>query len=228
MNMLKYILSAIIAWTILTGCKKYNEAKNDASGDLYLRGRIFYNDNISTNGNIIPLGKIPVKIGYPSDNGINYLYITSADDNGYFIFKHLTAGKEYLIFADSSVSSIRFSGKRNITLPASLDTAALVLEPDQEQQNGLIYTVKDSLGGIIKDCDVCIFSNVFASNDTCLGSTWQIKTNDYGKANKLNIPAGTYISHLRASVLNLRLGITDTISISIKGIQRKEVVLKRR
>ncbi len=222
-------IALIITTTLfLVACEKYKKAKNDADGNLYLHGRVFYNDDITTTGTVKQLGKTVVKIGYPADNGVNYLYTTTADDEGYFVFKNLSSETDYLILADSTVNGIKFTGRLPIKINASLDTARLILQPNEVTQNGFVYTVKDNLGGIVKDCAVCVFSSfVLASRDTCAGSTYQLTTSEYGRANKMNISPGTYVTVFRGGSDTLILKGRDTITITANGIVRKSVIIRR-
>jgi hypothetical protein len=227
----KYILAVSLLASLCMACKKFKETKDDSAGNLHLRGRVFYTDDILLAGTTKPLGKTLVKIGYPADNGINYLYSVISDADGYFLFENLAPSTDYFLFADSSIGEVKFSRNRIVNLTTSNDTASLTLIPATTGQNGFVYTVRDASGGLIKNCAVCAYSSfVLAAADTgftCNGSTWQLQaTNELGKTYKMNVPPADYVVLFKAAATNLTLKIRDTITVGINGIVRKNVIIR--
>lgn len=208
-------------------CKKYAELTPDLAGDLYYRGRAFYNEEIYRSPKVSPLGGISVKL-YNSTDEANYLYSVTADKDGYFTFSHLEKDKIYFVGADTTLASVRYSVRRMVQLGISRDTAALTLDLNTTQQNGIVYIIKDASGGLVANTNVCLFkSALLASRDTCEGSNYSLPpSNAEGRSAILNIPSGTYYAILYYQFGAQKLFRKDTVTVPQPGILTREIVLR--
>lgn len=223
--MKKYIAIILLPACIMA-CKKYNNNRDDINGDLYLRGRIFLVNNITRDNEIKPVSDGIVKIGYSADN-INYLYNRKADKDGYFLFEYLKKDTKYTAYTEYDLNGVKYVGKTDTSFNTSIDSAKLLIWPSEKKQNGIVYKVIDEKGGIVKNVNICLFTSPVVANDSCSGNTFSVATNEYGKADTLNIPPATYYSFFKAQFGQLILKATDTVVLPAEGIIRKTIVVKK-
>lgn len=115
-------------------------------------------------------------------------------------FKYDKAGIRYIKKDTFSIAADTI-----FTRIIKLETAPVV------KLNTITYIVKDSLGGIVEGCDVCVFTSVVLANDSCENSTITAKTDNTGKASIKGVSAGTCYAFFRYSKINPNLKARDTI-----------------
>lgn len=230
MVMKRYTALVALMLIAFSGCDKYENTKDDLSGDLYLRGRAFVVDNVQKNGAVRHLSGKTIFIGYSSDNTVNYLFTTRADSLGYFLFENLKPDVSYNVFAEYEENGIKYFGMFDTTLKESLNSSRLFTEVSDRNQNGIIYTVTDAQGGLVKNAQLCLFSFFEAANDSnCVGSTYQLTTNEFGKAGVFNIPSVIYHSYCKASFNNTNFKGQDlmTAPLGSNQIYRDTIIVKK-
>lgn len=214
------------------GCRKYDTNAHDLSGNNYIGGVAFLYNDVSVNGALTPLAKMPIKVAYASQPFPNFLFAVSSDSAGGFLLPNLRNGVAYTIFAQDSVGGVKYYGSLNYTLTnddSPVQDAQLILYVDSLQQNGFIYTVTDVGGNPIKGDTVLIYSSpvlaaVPKAQDTCLGCSLLLTTNLYGKASQFNLPAGNYIAYFHAifGLIELK-GADNNLQIGTARIVRRTV-----
>lgn len=227
--MKRFYFITILLVLAAAGCKKYNKSPDDLGGDFYLRGRVFLLDNEQESGKIKNVDSLTVKIGYTRDSAINYLFATTTDGEGYFLFENLKKNTAYTLFAEDVQDSIKYTARLDTMLTRSIDSSRLILEAAAPGQNGIIYTVTDANGSVIPNCRICGFSSGVVANDSsCAGSTFSLTTNAFGKASTFNIPASPYFVFFKAGFDSLTLKGTDTITyISESQTVRRTITVKK-
>lgn len=224
--MLKFSSIIFFIALLISSCKKYNNNSNDLEGDLYLRGRTFVFSTLIDSSIIAVSGK-QVKLGYTRDNTRNYLFNTTADSLGYFLFENLRKDTLYSVFGEYEKDGIKYYARLDTSLSKSIDSSYLIFKPDELNQNGVAYTVVDARGGLISNANICLFTSYIIANDSCAGSTFPLLTNSFGKASRLNVPAGDYIAFIKAKFGNLTLTAKDTIrGLGATGIVRRWITVK--
>lgn len=232
----KIVFYLIILLLPVFSCKKYYQTGNDLSGNNYISGTAYLYNDYSANGIYTPLVNHSIDIQYSSGPAIpNYLYTVNSDSNGNFIFPNLANNVPYTIFAQDTVSGIQFFGAILDTLKNDKNpivNAVLTLKLDSIHQNGIIYTVTDSSGNIITGCSICVYSSPLLAAqgmalDSCLGCTFQMLTNTFGKASQFNVPAGHFTTVLFAKFDSIVLTGDTVLTIPTFGIVRDTVLIGR-
>lgn len=206
------------------GCDKYKDSGDDLSGELYFRGRAFVaNDRF--NNEIKALSGKTIRVGYAIDSTINYLFTTTSDSDGYFLFENLKKDQPYIFFGEYEEDGTKLTGRLDTVFSASVDSSRLIFRLSN-QQNGVIYTVSDVSGGYVNNANVCFFTSGVGANEDCLNHSYQTTSNTYGKASIFNIPPSTYHVFFKAKFGTLTLKATDVITIGTTGIIRKNIVVQ--
>jgi hypothetical protein len=192
---MKNLIILIALLFCLSACKKYNKLKDeDLSKDpSYLYGRLFLTDTVKQSVRSQGLAGKTVTISYDdSADRLNYLLSTTTDKEGYFKFSPLAPGKKYRISYSETIDGTLYTADSSaIELPN--DKLALNAGISMTGQNGIIFTVSDSLGNRLKGADVCIFSSPIPyNNTTCDGSSYSLKSDINGHASQFGIQSGTY------------------------------------
>jgi hypothetical protein len=215
---------------LLITCLYFNCNKKNVEGDLsgkeYIRGRLFLYDTITQNLIASPLANKTINIAYAdSPDTLNYLFSIKTDDQGYFIFQNLTKNKKYRVYYEEKINDIYYTGLALSYAP--IDTLKVDATLSYKKQNGIYYSIRDSLGGAIKGVKVCIFSNVTTYNTgSCDASNYSLTTDEFGHAYKFNLIQGNYYVQASIKINNLNFSLKDTISIR-DSIVSKELVLKQ-
>jgi hypothetical protein len=226
---MKKVAIILLSILLLYSCNRYRELEDQDTGPNYIRGRIFYINDIIGDSLPKPLPLKEVLLSQKGDTSGNYIFSVNTDSDGYFLFNNIQKNKEYSINVTSVIDNIIYYGEREIKTDYSIDTLSIIAIPFQQRQNGYIYTLKDTLGGLLPNTKACIFSSfVLAKLDTCAGSSWTDNpANAFGKISHLNIPATSYIVIFRGGNDSIRLKARDTITVPTEGIIRKTVYLRK-
>lgn len=192
---MKNLIILIALFLCLSSCKKYNKLKDeDLSKDpSYLYGRLFLTDTIKQSVKSQGLAGKTITISYDdSTDKLNYLLSTTTDKEGYFKFSPLAPGKKYRVNYSETIDGTLYTADSSaIELPN--DKLALKAGISMSGQNGIIFTVSDSLGNRLKGADVCIFSSPIPyNNTTCDGSSYSLKSDINGNASQFGIKSATY------------------------------------
>jgi hypothetical protein len=222
---MKKILLFITCFFVFFACKKYNDSKDDLSGDLYLRGRVFLFNDV-TNFTYKPFSGKEIKIGYAKDSMNNFLMKTTSDSNGYFLFENLKRDERYTVFSEYEEGSAKYFARLDTSLQASADSSRLIFTASAKQ-NAVVYIVKDAQGKLVSGTNICMFTSFVVANDSCAGSTFQFVTDSSGVGKKLNIPATDYIVVFNATFGKLTLKARDTINkLGALEIYRKDITVR--
>ncbi len=170
--------------------------KKEREEDLYIRGRLFLTDTIILNKTDSPLAGKKVLLSEDNGDTLNYLYSTTTDTDGYFIFDLINDGKNnFVVRFEESINGNIYTGKvntakgqTNVLMPARLNTI---------KQNGFYGRTKDILGGGMPNTTVSIYNSLVLANlNINSGAVETLTTDNTGRFYKTRIAPGTY--YLRA------------------------------
>lgn len=227
---MRMILFVIVAIVFLC-CNKYKDLKSvNEAGDLYLRGRVMIENDISGNGLLKPAANASIRIGITSDSG-NYIYASESDAEGYFTFTGLSKGKQYFINVNKAVTEqgeyLQFLGDSSIILQASSNDLLIPLKLSTKQ-NLVVYTVTDETGqGIINDCHAYFFESATVAfyDSTGTNSLFDRTTNLQGNAIKTELTRGqTYYVIFRRKINDSTfLKAIDTLNYTTGTLYRDSI-----
>jgi hypothetical protein len=229
--MKKTITFILLLLIVFAACKKYNSLRDDINGTLYLRGRLFRVNTITNKADTSVVASATVNIGYFPDT-VNYIYSVTTDANGYFVFNNLVQGKHYELTTSDSTGGIMYNVRKDIQLDTSFSSVRLFSLPAQSTQNGVVYTVTDQGSGRVTGCTVCMFASKYLYNqallaDTCIGGSYVLTTNGFGRASQVNLPDTVFHVFFRTYVNKATiLRGYDSISVPKYGILNRTVVIK--
>jgi hypothetical protein len=225
------LYSILLTVSLFTSCNKYSQTRTDISGNNYIAGIAYLLNDYSTNSLLTPLSNHIIQIKDTTEvPSPDYFYSVPSDSNGHFIFPDLRSGIVYTVFALDTLSGISFYGSikvllRNDTIPVN-DTT-LILSPDSAQQNGFIYTVTDSTGDIIANCQLCVYSSpLLFDQDSCSGAIFNLTTNTFGMASQFTVFPATYMTQAMATFGNYTLtGQDSSLIIPLIGPPVKHTII---
>lgn len=215
MKKLLILLTAVI----LFQCSE-KDIEGDFAGKEYVRGRLFFTDTLTQQSVGVPLAKKKVSLGYAdSPDSLNFLFTTTTDDEGYFLFQNLRSDKVYRLYYEEKIGEVLYTGWDTVQAPSN--QKPLIAEVALNKQSGMHFVVTDPAGGRIKGAKICIFSN--ASSYTagiCDASNFQLTSDDYGRASKVNISPGIYYILASFSAGTTTLTRKDTVVVNNRVEQR--------
>ncbi|RYZ27081.1 MAG: hypothetical protein EOO10_13780 [Chitinophagaceae bacterium] len=216
---MKKFLILLTAAVVLYQCTE-KDIEGDFAGKEYVRGRLFINDTLTQQSVGVPLAKKKVSLGYAdSPDSLNFLFTTTTDEEGYFLFQNLRSDKIYRLYYEEKVGDVLYIGKDTVQVPSN--QKPLFAEVALNKQSGMQFTVSDPTGGRIKGAKICVFLNASSYvAGACDASNFQLTTDDYGRASKLNISPGTYYILASFSAGTTTLTRKDTVVVSSRVEQR--------
>ena len=215
------LLSAGIA-----ACKKYNSLRDDINGNLYIRGRLVRVNNITNLSDSSYISNETVQLGLYPDT-LNYIFTTTTDANGYFVFNNLTQGNIYMITVNDTSGGLKYNGKDSVQLKTSRNVLVYSL-PSEYGQNGIVYTVNTVDGGAVNGCTVCMFNSLILyqyakSKDSCVNASYNLITNAAGRVSQFNMLPGTYYTLFRDRLnKDTVLRDSDLFTVKTQGIIYRE------
>ena len=211
--------------------------RNDVAGDKYISGRLFF-VNAMNNGVPEPIGRVRIELAVNDMENPSKWYTYTADTtdaDGYFFFDYLGGSldnkgnvkeKKYRFTAYYTSDTVVYSVDEELAVSESITDLVLQLTPAQDKQNGILYRVIDADSNVLKDCGICIFNNIAAANENCIGSVAYRQTNGFGKAKFMNQPTGTYIAFCKATINGVVYEKTDTFAgLPALGVMTRTVIL---
>ncbi|WP_316846460.1 hypothetical protein [Pedobacter psychrodurus] len=200
---------------ILIGCGKVPQG--DLSGDEQMIGRLFLSEPLINQLADSPLAKKKVTIRYAdAADKENYLFSTTTDAEGYFVFSNLKKDILYTVVYQETIDSILYESRDNSSIPTN--KLVVTAEMAKNKQNGLIVTVGDASMSPLKDAEICIFTNPLSPGyvaGKCEGSSYTLKTDAKGRAKLFNITSGDY--YFVASKLVNQQTLTGKANTSISN-----------
>ncbi|GEP97975.1 carboxypeptidase-like regulatory domain-containing protein [Chitinophaga cymbidii] len=209
-----YILYAVIFLLVFSTCKD-DDMGGDLTGSEYIRGRLFLVDTLTQQATGTPLAKKKINIKYASSTDtLNYLFTTTTDDEGYFLFSNLKENTSYRLLYEETVNGILYMADSAATAPT--DTMRLIARLADSRQNGIHIMTTDINGGVIKDVSICIFNSpsLGYTSGSCDGSNYTITSNAAGQAFQFGLPQGKYYLFATAKIKDLTLTVKDTLEIN--------------
>jgi hypothetical protein len=186
-----YIL-AILTGLLFIACEKYKQLEQDdilGEETSLVYGRLFLMDTLSQRAVNTPLASKKVTIRFAdSQDSINYLYSTTTNADGYFTFANLRKDKTYRVSYEETVDGKIMKGDTATVVP--FDSCRVFARLSQNQP-GVLFIVTDSNGVRLTGVDICVSNSpVPYNNNTCEGSSFSIKSDQYGRASRFNLAEG--------------------------------------
>lgn len=229
---MKKIFVLISTVLLFTACKKYKELANtdDLNGKAYYSGQLQYVNNLDSPGIPHALASVHVQL-YKKTEPVNYLFDSTTDNLGYFVFRNLKDG-DYRLRVNKIIGNAIYDTTREFSIHNGQDYAdsAWTLKPSELRQNGIVFTIRDAFQGYLNGTKIFLYSSsVLAAadiNNDGTGSSVQFPlTNGYGKTVMLNIPAlPFYVIKMKTSNNLVKTDILST-GLSQNGILRLERVI---
>ena len=154
--------------------------------------------------NIIPNKEVYIFTTPVNVNTINIsdaAYHSKTNIYGKAYFDSIPGGLTYYLYAESALNSITYKATRpiaiNLNYTGRIDTTLRIIP------NGLKIILKDNLGNLLPNINVCIFDNSFYSNATnCTGNIGSFTTNSLGEVFFPNLKRGVTYYYLINGVVN--------------------------
>ncbi|MBN8670469.1 MAG: hypothetical protein J0L80_07265 [Chitinophagales bacterium] len=135
----------------------------------------------------------------------------------------------YLAFCRAEINGVVYEKTDTLTGLAALGvkvrTIALPAKPTKAK--GLQFVVRDTLGGIIKDCTVCLFTSSVLANDSCNGHYASKSTGADGKVMFDALPVGNIYSYFIITAGSKTLKANVVVSYADTGMQIIDTVRVR-
>lgn len=225
---MKKLLYIAILTSCFVACKKYSDMKNtnDVVADGVLNGRLFLTDTLTKNLIDVPQSGKRITLRYSNvPDTINYLFETTTDANGYFVFKNLRKDSAYTAKFDEKIDNISYYAIDHNGRTPTYDSIMLFAEPNSTNQNGLIYSVMLN-SNRIKGATVCLFSNnALFQNGGCEGALYSTTSTELGKAAFMNINPGEYFVRVQFSASGRTFSAHDTVSITQRSVLQERIAL---
>jgi len=210
----------------MISCKKYRDMKDSDvmdGGDLY--GRLFLLDTITQRAVDVPQARKKITISYKGDTDtLNYLYSTTTDDDGHFLFSNLRKDREYIVRYSEMIDGKWYWAADTTSIPNT--TFSLVAQLSYDKQPGILLQTKDEHGKIISGAQVCIFSSSIAfQGNSCDGSIFSEKTGENGVFYKGNIQSSVYYVLTTMTINGVSYSSRDTLDVAGKVVAR-EIIIK--
>jgi len=140
---------------------------------------------------------------------------------------------KYFLKATTKINNVDYSVKKIIEVGNFLKIDLLQLERVLSVPVGFQYTVIDTTGTKISGVNLCVFtSRVLSGGKSCSGSTYQIITDQEGKANKVGLKPGKYFIYGTIKTYNnlnsdsLIYEGLDSVLVEENKVANRELVLK--
>jgi hypothetical protein len=189
---MKNLLIFSIILILFTSCNK--ETDGNLSGDKIMIGRLMLSDPLIQGATIVslPQKKVVIRESQSTDLS-NYMFSTTTDAQGYFRFDNLKESVEYTVAYEEVVDGILYQSDYNHQKPTN--ELAVIARIATNKQNGMVFQATDEFGNILKEAEICIFTNSNSPGyvkSSCDGSSYQLKTDANGKTKLFGIGAGSY------------------------------------
>lgn len=207
-------------FVLFVACKKENR---QVIMDKSIAGRLMYVPAGEVGNTPRPLAARQVKIAASPSDTLNFLFQTTTDKDGYFVWSSLRAAP-YLLFFDDVIDGVKYSAVRNIE--AGNDSIVLMARPDSIRQNGLRVIVTDPSGGRVNGASLCFFNNATAASaDTCIGSLFSLTANAEGIALGYKLSAGVYYTIASAVIGGKYHKGRGIVTVSANGVTQSSLTL---
>ena len=220
---MRYIqLSTLILFFILAGCKKNTSNKYDT-----------LNGNVKVTGSALltfpgssslpsPLANVQILLSNGNDTS-NYIYQTITDSTGRYSIPLLKKEYTYTVFTRFIRNGIPYTGAATFK-PYGDIIVDLKISP--QFTNGLVITIKDSLGGNAPRIHLRLYtSKLSAIADYTKNAVTDTVTDVNGQYIKYNATALTYYVVIKDSIEKLNYKVLDSVNVGATGIAEKTIYL---
>lgn len=224
-----YLLTSTLALlSLVSACNKAPDFDDDFGGTGLLRGRLVYTDAFAGNGTVTPLAKRTVYLALSPSDQLNYKYSATTDKDGYFLFDHLNTERMYTTFFNDTIRQVRYTALET-SMPKETPYL-LQAKNDTLTQNGFVVTLRSNstlgISSTVANANICVFANrLMARADTCLGSLFTLKTDNYGRVVRYNLRPATYYIFSSTTLNGRQYHALDSVTVPVTGIIRKPLTL---
>jgi hypothetical protein len=211
---MKKIILFIAVCLLLFQCKK--STLHDLSGTATLKGVVITFDTLHGAPAIILQKNSKVFLKY-AGSASSFLYSTTTNDQAQFSFTGIELNQSYTIYSSSDTGSVKYAGRLDYEADKFTDgqSDTLKLYPSPDNQNGIHLIVMDSLDARVANVTAWVFnSQVLFAADTSAGRVFDMKSNNYGIDNLLNIAPGLYYLRIKVKIGNLDLAGETSVNVS--------------
>ncbi|MDN3548904.1 hypothetical protein [Mucilaginibacter aquaedulcis] len=224
------ISAAAIMLLLVIACSKYNTFKDSSPTGVpaYLFGKLQLTDTLSQNVIDKPLASKTVYICFSENyDGLNFLYSTTTDADGYFKFTQLNSAKTYIVFYKEVTTTATFIAQ-SAALQLPQEKYVLQASLQQTDQTGLLATIQDEKGNPLKGAALCFgASPVAMRTGVCDGSNYSgISSDELGHASVFNVTPNTYYALAKLTINNVVYSDTAKIVITARNLLSKTFKLK--
>jgi hypothetical protein len=203
---------------------------NFSGGPYSINGVVMLYDTLNGNYSYHNLSGVTVYLRYKS-NPSGYLYSVNANSLGQYSFSGINKDSSYTIYCEKDSNNVRYYNQLNynsINITSNSASDTLKLYPSSKNQNGIHLIVFDALATRIPNITAWIFTSHSAFNASDSGGkSFNMTTNEYGVANKLNLAPGYYFLRVKTKIGTDSVKGEDSISINdITGIINSIITLK--
>jgi hypothetical protein len=223
---MKKIILLVTMTLTLVQCKK--PPFSDLSGTYTLKGTVVIEDTLNGPYNMSLAKNLKVYLRY-SGNSAGYIYSLQANSQAQYTFSGIDKDRNYTIYASTDTGTTKYYGKLDYAAGRFADgqSDTLKLFPSITDQTGIHLLVLDSLGGRVPNVTAWVFNSpVLFVADSSEGRAFDMRTNDYGVANKYNIAIGTYYLRVKTRIGVVPLAGEGNVIISGNGVKTVVVTVR--
>lgn len=227
--------SILLLSIIALGC-----GKGDLGGTDTVSGTVYWNQYLANQTAPVPLTGLTLYLQYTSKPvSAGYLYTTTTDSTGHYIFTNLDGKKHYSIYAIMDSLGIQYTD----SVPVNINSTAenLTLQYSPTGITGFNLTVDDASPAPIGSLEVWVFSSSVIANqlyasagsplsnsNDSIGAIFSLITDSKGNALASNIPPATYYIYGYDSISpTLILAGLDSVVVTSGNVQPVNVTMTK-
>lgn len=212
-------LAAIFTLAGICCTKTSNQNLGDLGGNYNLHGVVVLYDSIAGKYAYVSTHPINVFIRRAADS-LGFLYNTTTNNLGQYNFSGIDSTQSYVVYAFLDSNQVHYYGYipygANSIHNNEMDS--LKLSPSKTNQNGFLLQTIDSQGGAVAGVNLYIFSSrVLWSQDDSAGSTYKLRSDNYGRTSMYNVVPGWYYVHAVGLYAGRIVYTDDSLKVGLTG-----------
>jgi len=214
-------LIVIVLFSLSFSCQKHDGL---FYGNGSIQGYVYLQDTSDLSlPSILPDQQIYLNTSLDSNS---FLFKTTTNKDGYFVINYLHQDSYYLMTKTLKDSLKYFGVTKEIVLDDNqVNKINIYVFPNIT--NGMILSVKDSLGGNLTNFTIKIYlSEIAAMNDDTTHVFRKSRTNANGIYKLYNVPSNTYYILAKDKLAGKTIAGKATINLPLKGIVKNSVVVE--
>ncbi|GAA4318633.1 hypothetical protein [Flaviaesturariibacter amylovorans] len=223
--MLKKYFLPLVAALLCLSCS--DKTYDDLAGADEIKGVAVIYDDLSGTTTSTPGKNLKIYLRN-ADDAAGFLYSTTANEQGRFVFGGIDRAKAYEVYASVDTGAVKYFGILRFAASNHAATGdSLKLSPSQTAQNGILLKVQDEQEIPIPGVTAWVFNNPFLfASDTSAGKIFDIPVNNYGIGYRLNLAPGMYYLRVKTRIGMLSLTGETSVSVPSNGIIDTTITLR--